>query len=127
LPAALVVIVKEQAMRPCLTLLLPALMLAGLTACEHKPSKEEEEAVKNTFACQLAGERTVIRFAPGEARILTSSGEKITLYQIAASGGLSRYTNGNVELRGKGDELTLIEFGVTSRLDDCKPYSVPKP
>jgi hypothetical protein len=114
-------------MRFCVALLSSALMLAGLAACEHKPSKEEEEAVKNTFACQLAGERTVIRFAPGEARILTSGGEKITLYQIPASGGLARYTNGNVELRGKGEELTLIELGVATRLDDCKPYAAPKP
>jgi hypothetical protein len=115
-------------MRSCLALLTAALVLAGLAACEHKPSKEEEEAVKNTFACQLAGQRVVIRFDAGEARMLTATGEKITLYQIPASGGgLVRYTNGSVELRGKGEELTLIEYGVASKLDDCKPYAAPKP
>ena len=46
-------------MRPYLALLAGAMVLAGLAACEHKPSKEEEEAVKNTFACQLAGQRMV--------------------------------------------------------------------
>ena len=115
-------------MRSCLALLAGALLLAGLPACEHKPSKDEEEAVKNTFACQLAGQRVVIRFDTGEARILTATGEKITLYQIPASGGgLVRYSNGSVELRGKGEELTLMEYGVTSKLDDCKPYAAPKP
>jgi hypothetical protein len=114
-------------MRSCLALLAGALALAALAACEHKPSKEEEEAVKNTFACQLAGQRVVIRFDTGEARMLTSAGEKITLYQIPASGAaLVRYSNGSVELRGRGDELTLIEYGVATKLDDCKPYAAPK-
>ena len=64
----------------------------------------------------------------GEARILTATGEKITLYQIPAlGGGLVRYSNGSVELRGKGEELTLIEYGVASKRDDCKPYAAPKP
>ena len=48
-------------MRPALALVAGALLLAGLAACEHKPSKEEEEAAKNTFACRLAGQRLVIR------------------------------------------------------------------
>ena len=108
--------------------LLPGvLLLAAVAACEHKPSKEEEEAVKNTFACQLAGQRMVIRFDTGEARMLTSTGEKITLYQIPATGSITRYTNGSLELRGKGEELTLIEYGVASKLEDCKPYAPPKP
>ena len=63
-------------MRFRLALLSAALVLAGLAACEHKPSKEEEEAVKNTFACQLAGQRMVIRFDTGEARLLTPAGGK---------------------------------------------------
>ena len=113
-------------MRLHLVLWASALLLAGLAACEHKPSKEEEEAVKNTFACQLAGQRMVIRFDTGEARLLTPTGEKVTLYQIASTTGV-RYTNGNTELRGKGEELTLVEYGVASKLDDCKPYAAPKP
>ncbi len=113
-------------MRSYLALLAGAIVLAGLAACEHKPSKEEEEAVKNTFACQLAGQRMVIRFDTGEARLLTPAGEKVTLYQIASTTGV-RYSNGSTELRGKGEELTLIEYGVASKLDDCKPYAAPKP
>ena len=36
--------------------------------CANPPSKDEQEAAKNTFACQLSGERLVIRFDAGEAR-----------------------------------------------------------
>jgi hypothetical protein len=118
---------REVLMRPRVALSCGAFILLGLAACEHKPSKEEEEAVKNTFACQLAGQRLVIRFDTGEARMLTATGEKITLYQIPATAGLTRYSNGNVELRGKGEELTLIEYGVASKMEDCKPYAAPKP
>jgi hypothetical protein len=116
---------QEQLMRFRLALLAGALALTGLAACEHKPSKEEEEAVKNTFACQLAGQRLVIRFDTGEARLLTPAGVKVTLYQIASTTGV-RYTNGSTELRGSGEDLTLIEYGVASKLDDCKPYAAPK-
>ncbi len=59
--------------------------------------------------------------------MLTAANEKVTLYQIAATAGLVRYSNGSVELRGKGEELTLIEYGVATKLDDCKPYAAPKP
>jgi membrane-bound inhibitor of C-type lysozyme len=102
------------------------LVVLTMAACEHKPSKEEEEAAKNTFACKQAGQRLVIRFDAGEARMLTSAGERITLYQIPTASGV-RYSNGNVELRGKGEDLTLIEFGTPIKLDDCQPYSAPKP
>jgi membrane-bound inhibitor of C-type lysozyme len=112
-------------MRFHVALLAGALVLAGVAACEHKPSKEEEEAVKNTYACQLAGQRVVIRFDTGEARMLTATGEKVTLYQIPTTTGV-RYSNGNTELRGKGEDLTLIEFGVASKLDNCKPYAAAK-
>ncbi len=54
--------------------LLVSLVAVALGACEHKPSKEEEQAAKNTLACQLVGERLVIRFDSGEARMLTASG-----------------------------------------------------
>lgn len=97
-----------------------------VAACEHKPSKEEEEATKNTITCLLAGERLVIRFDSGEARMLTSNAERITLYLIASAGGM-RYSNGNVELRGKGMEWTLSELGVSTALESCKQYTVPKP
>jgi hypothetical protein len=120
-------VLQEKLMRFRLALLAGALLLTGLAACEHKPSKEEEDAVKNTFACQLGGQRVVIRFDTGEARLLTVAGEKVTLYQIPSTATTVRYTNGNTELRGKDYDLTLIEYGVASKLDDCKPYVAPKP
>ncbi len=114
---------------PLRTAMLAAvLLLTGLAACEHKPSKEEDEAVKNTFACKLQGARIVIRFDLGEARMLTASGEKVTLYQIPAPAGTTvRYSNGNTELRGAGSDLTLSEFGTQVKLEDCQPYAAPKP
>jgi membrane-bound inhibitor of C-type lysozyme len=116
----------ERTMRLRPALCVGALALFALAACEHKPSKEEEEAVKNTFACQLNGQRTVIRFDTGEARLLTATGDRITLYQIPSTTG-ARYSNGSLELRGRGQDLTLIEYGVASKLEDCQPYSAPKP
>jgi membrane-bound inhibitor of C-type lysozyme len=116
----------ESRMRIRLAMCSFTLALIALAACEHRPTKEEEEAVKNTFACQLNGQRTVIRFDAGEARLLTATGEKITLYQIPSTTGV-RYSNGSLELRGRGQDLTLIEYGTPSRLDDCQPYSAPKP
>ena len=95
-----------------------------VTGCEHKPTKEEEEATKNTITCQLAGERLVIRFGSGEARLLTAAAEKITLYQIPSGGG-TRYSNGNVELQGKGMDWTLTELGASTTLESCKQYAVP--
>lgn len=100
-------------------------MTAALAACADTPSKEEQEAARNTFTCQLDGERLVIRFDAGEARMLTSAGERIVLYQIAAPSGV-RYTNGTYELRGKGTELQLIRDANATRLTDCQPYSAPK-
>jgi|SRR5215831_21093076 len=108
-------------------LLLATLAAACLSACEHKPSKEEEEAARNTFACKLDGQRLVIRFDADlhEVRMLTAGGEKITLQQIPTTSGV-RYSNGNTELRGKGEDLTLIEFGTATKLQDCQPYSASK-
>jgi len=100
-----------------------ALFVAG---CEHKPSKEEEDAAKNTITCQLASDRLVIRFESGEVRMLTATAEAITLYQIP-SGAVMRYSNGNLELRGKGMEWTLSDLGVTTTLESCKRYEAPKP
>ena len=101
-----------------------ALVVSG---CEHKATKEEEEAAKNTISCQLAGERLVIRFDSGEARMLTAASEKITLYQIPSGAGGIRYSNGNVELRGKGMEWTLTELGASTALESCRQYAAPKP
>ena len=110
----------------------PALLAAAfalaiqLGGCEHKPTKEEEDAAKATFACQLAGERLIMRFEPGEVRLLTSNAERITLYQIPAASGI-RYSNASLELRGKGMDLVLIDNGVPSNLEGCVPYVAPKP
>jgi membrane-bound inhibitor of C-type lysozyme len=100
------------------------LTLAALAACESSPSKEALEAAKNTFACRLAGERIVIRFDADEARILMPGGDRVNLYQIPSGSGV-RYSNGQMELRGKGMELQLIRDGSLTVLDDCKPYAPP--
>jgi membrane-bound inhibitor of C-type lysozyme len=108
-------------------LVAAALVLAvQLAGCEHKPTKEEEDAAKATFACQFAGERLIMRFEPGEVRLLTSNAERITLYQIPAASGI-RYSNASLELRGKGMDLVLIENGVATKLEGCAPYVAPKP
>jgi len=98
---------------------------AMLAACNTSPSKEAQEAARNTFACQLAGERLVIRFDSGEARLLMPGGDRVTLYQIAAASGV-RYTNGLMELRGKGMELQLVRDGTALTLEGCQPYVVPQ-
>ncbi len=55
-----------------------AFVIAGLlAACADKPGKEEEEAAKNTFVCLLEGERLVIRFDSGTARILLPTGDTV--------------------------------------------------
>ncbi len=106
---------------------LAATVLAGslLAACANTPSKEEQEAAKNTFACQLSGERIVIRFDTGEARLLMPDAERVVLYQIPVASGL-RYSNGTLELRGRSLELQLIRNGVATQLADCAPYTMPK-
>jgi len=98
--------------------------LGVLAACTP-PEKPADVPSKDTFECTLEGERWVIRFTEGEARMLTPGSERITLYQIAAASGV-RYSNGLMELRGKGMELQLIRDGLARRLDDCKPVMVPQ-
>lgn len=100
--------------------------LAAMAGCEQKLTKEEEEAAKATFACQLDGDRLILRFEPGEVRLLTSGAERITLYQIPAASGV-RYSNASLELRGKGMDLVLIDNGVPTKLEGCAPYAPPKP
>ena len=109
-------------------LVAAALVLAvQLAGCEHQAAKDAaEDAAKPTFICQLAGERLIIRFEPGEVRLLTSNADRITLYQIPAASGI-RYNNASLELRGKGMDLVLIENGVATKLEDCAPYVAPKP
>lgn len=123
--------------RPCLrslrrwasaTALSLPLVLAG---CDHlnPQKKKEEELAKTTFACQLNGERFIVRFAEGEARILLPGAQRVTLYQIptGSTGSLVRYSNGNMELRGRGTELTFYVDGGSFPLRDCEPYAVLPP
>ena len=110
-------------MRLALVLVLPAL-LAG---CVSNPSKEEEEAAKNTFVCLLDGERLLIRFDSGMARVLMPTGDTVWLYQLPAASGI-RYSNGNLELLGKGTDLSLVDdtAGTRTALTQCAPYALPK-
>lgn len=102
-----------------------ALTALFVAACAMPPSKEEEEAAKNTFACASGGERIVIRFDIGEARLLMADGNRVSLYQIPTTDGV-RFSNGNVELRGKGMDLELVRLGVATPLKDCQPFSALK-
>jgi membrane-bound inhibitor of C-type lysozyme len=94
-------------------------------SCAMPPSKDELEAARNTFTCQSAGERIVIRFDVGEARLLMPDGDRVTLHQIPVASGV-RYSNGRMELRGKGTDLQLAHDGVAVALADCQAYQVPK-
>jgi hypothetical protein len=105
-------------------LLAIALGLVVLAACENPLKKKEEEASKNTFACLYNGERLVVRFADGEARLLMPDAQRITLYQVPVPAGV-RYTNGVIELRGKVAELQIVREGVATALKDCEPYAAP--
>jgi membrane-bound inhibitor of C-type lysozyme len=102
-----------------------AAVLAGCVTDQAK--KEEEEAAKSTYVCLLDGERMVIRFDMGMARMLMPSGDRIDLYQIPGGTGV-RFSNGDLELRGKGIELVLIDqaAGTQTTLTQCAPYSPPK-
>jgi hypothetical protein len=110
----------------CIRAALALLVATALTGCVGNPSKDEEEAAKNTFVCLLDGERLVIRFDQGTARILLPTGDTVSLYQIPATSGV-RFSNGNLELHGKGTDLTLIDFNTSTStaLSQCGPYTAP--
>jgi membrane-bound inhibitor of C-type lysozyme len=99
----------------------------ALAGCADQASKEEKEAAKNTYVCLLEGERLVIRFDMGMARMLMPTGDRVDLYQIPAGSSL-RFSNGNLELRGKGTELVLSDetTGTQTPLTQCAPYTAPK-
>ncbi len=97
----------------------------ALAACDTA-SKKEEEIAKSTFACSYNGERYLVRFADGEARMLLPEMQRVVLYQLPTASGV-RYSNGVMELRGKGSELQLIRDGVVTPLKDCEPYAVMPP
>ena len=55
--------------------------------------------------------------------MLLDGAQRVTLYQLPAASGV-RYSNGTMELRGKGTELQLIRDGVVTPLKDCEPYAI---
>jgi membrane-bound inhibitor of C-type lysozyme len=105
---------------------LPFILAAGLlSACQQQgPTKEEIEAAKNTVDCERPGERIVIRFGDGEARLLMPDASRVVLYQVPSGSGI-RYLNGLMELRGKGMELELTREQTAVHFT-CKPYVIPK-
>ena len=95
-----------------------------LAACKSSgPTKEEQDAAKNTVDCDHGGDRVVIRFEDGEARMLMPDATRVILYQLPSASGV-RYTNGMFELRGRGLDLQLTRDGVTVRMI-CKAYEIP--
>src|SRR4051812_12830151 len=108
--------------RPILPMMLAAALVA---ACQQPgPTKDEVEAAKNTVDCERTGERIIIRFDDGEARLLMPDGTRVVLYQVPSGSGI-RYINGLMELRGKGMELELTREQNAVHLK-CKPYEIPK-
>lgn len=105
---------------------LPLICALAVASCDSFQKKAEEELAKNTFACQLNGERFVVRFDQGEARMLLPGAQRVTLYQIPTASGV-RYSNGNMELRGRGSELQLVVDNSVAPLRDCEPYAVLPP
>ncbi len=100
-----------------------ALLLGG---CTGMGSENEMEASTDSFACKLGTERIVVRFTEQEARILMPPDEHlVTLYQMPTGGGV-RYSNGMIELRGSGANITLIREDVPVVLTACEPLKVPK-
>ena len=101
-----------------------ALIVAFVAACQSSgPTKEEIDAAKSTIDCDFGGERIVIRFAEGEARLLMPDGTRVILYQVVAPTGL-RYTNGLFDLRGTGLEFLFQRDRITMK-GICKPYDIP--
>jgi membrane-bound inhibitor of C-type lysozyme len=105
-------------------LALSIVALAVLGGCKTGPTQEEIEAAKNTVDCERPGERIVIRFDEGEARLVMPDGTRVVLYQVPMASGI-RYLNGLMELRGKGMNLELIRDQQLVHLT-CKPYEIPK-
>jgi len=100
---------------------LAAMLLAGCAP----PEKPEEVPSPDTFECTIEAERWLVRFTDQEARLLTPQGERINLYQIPTASGV-RFTNGLIELRGRGTDLTLTRNNFARQLSGCKPVMIPK-
>ena len=102
--------------------LLPLGVLVA--ACQQGPTKEEIDAAKNTIDCDHGGERIVIRFDADEARLVMPGGARVTLYQVPVGSG-QRFTNGPIDLRGRGLDYSLTLDRQTMKMT-CKPYEIPK-
>ena len=109
---------------PSSILIFSAFLASALAGCESPRKKNEEEAARNTFACLINGERLVIRFAEGEVRLLMPDAQRVTLHQIPTGSGV-RYSNGHMELRGKGMDLVFTREAIASPLQACAPYTPP--
>ncbi|MGH8802551.1 MAG: MliC family protein [Casimicrobiaceae bacterium] len=96
----------------------------ALSACKTGPTQEELQAARETIDCHHGDEHIVIRFDEAEARMLMQDGKRVILYQVPAGSGV-RYMNGDMELRGKGLDMTLLRFQGAMHLD-CKPFEIPK-
>jgi hypothetical protein len=115
--------------RPSAVVVACAVVAAAvaLGGCENPLKKKEEEEVgKNVIACKLEGDRLLLRFDSGEVRLLLPSGDRVFLYQVPSASGI-RYTNGSLELRGKGNDLQLARDGTPMALTECGPYVPPAP
>jgi hypothetical protein len=106
--------------RPLRAAVIAALSASLACACASGPSREQQEAARNAFTCQLGGQPVLVKFDTDEARLLMPDGDRLILYQIQQESGV-RYTNGMVELRGSGLDLRLIRNGKPAALVDCKP------
>lgn len=103
---------------------IAAWVIVVVGGCGGGNTKPDEEALRNTFACDDAGERVVVRFDRGEVRLLLASGDRVTLYQVPSASGI-RYTNGSLDLYGsKGADLKLSREGGAARpLAGCAPLA----
>ena len=101
---------------------------AMLAACQSQgPTKEEAQIASETIDCDHGGLRLLIRFTEGEARILMPDGNRVILYQVPVTTSASvRYTNGLIELRGRGLDFDMQQDRQTVHMV-CKPYDLPKP
>ena len=106
--------------------LVLALSLAGCAT----PEKQPDVPSKDTLACELSGQRLVIRFLPDEVRMVSPEGDPVILQKVPASSGV-RYTNGLVEIRGGGGTATMpggllyVREGTAWPLQACEPLMVP--
>jgi hypothetical protein len=101
---------------------------AALVACQSQgPTKEEAQIASETIDCDHGGLRLLIRFTEGEARILMPDGNRVILYQVPVTTSAAvRYTNGLIELRGRGLDFDMQQDRQTVHMI-CKAYEIPKP